>query len=78
MCVCDTGYQLDDDHMMCVDINECDTAGEDGVCGPGGKCFNLEGGYECECGKDYMRSEDGRGCVDMRKDVCYLKYSEQG
>ena len=58
--------------MMCEDINECSL--NPSLCGPG-RCVNTPGGYECQCPRDYMLAPDGQQCVDMRKEVCFMKYS---
>ena len=71
MCTCKAGYRLDDSHMMCEDVDECGETPD--LCRPG-VCVNLEGGYACECPPDYMLAPDGKECIDMRKEYCYMKY----
>ena len=60
--------------MMCEDINECTL--NPSLCGPG-RCVNTAGGYECQCPRDYMLAPDGQQCVDMRKEVCFMKFSRE-
>ena len=45
-------------------------------CGKGGTCINIEGEYECYCEPGYVLSPDGHSCVDMRKDMCFMKYED--
>ena len=58
---------------MCEDVDECSLSSD--LCRPG-RCVNTEGGYECQCPRDYMLAPDGAECVDMRKELCYMKYSQ--
>ena len=59
--------------MMCEDVDECSLASD--LCRPG-RCVNTDGGYECQCPRDYMLAPDGNECVDMRKELCYMGYSQ--
>ena len=56
---------------MLYDINFKDSF----ICGVG-QCVNLDGGFECQCPQGYMLKSDGRGCIDMRKEMCYMNFSE--
>ena len=60
--------------MMCEDINECSL--NPSLCGPG-RCVNTPGGYECQCPRDYMLAPDGQQCVDMRKEMCFMRFSPE-
>ena len=71
MCTCKSGFRLDDEKSMCVDVDECAETRD--LCAPG-RCINTEGGYECECPPAYMLSPDGLQCIDMRKENCYMEY----
>jgi hypothetical protein len=58
-CVCDSGYEMDDNDD-CVDIDECVT--EANTCGQ--ECENTDGGFTCECAMGY--EADGNGnCGDI-------------
>ena len=61
--------------MMCDDIDECSEKPD--LCRPG-RCINTQGGYECQCPRDYMLSPDGHQCVDMRKEQCFMTITEAG
>ena len=71
LCTCPDGFRQvgrDDD---CEDINECEERPE--VCGPGGRCLNTKGGFQCQCGPGFTSTEDGRGCLDRRRGLCYQR-----
>ena len=54
-------------------IDEC--LADPFVCGVG-QCVNTPGGFECVCPQGYMLASDGRGCIDMRKESCYMSFAE--
>jgi len=59
-CACrNDGYQLADDGISCIDIDEC--AELNGGCEVG--CNNLVGGYECTCNDDQLLTADGYTCM---------------
>ena len=60
--------------MYILDVDEC--ADDEGICGVG-ECFNNEGSYECICPPGFMLMPNGRDCVDMRRETCYMKYTNQ-
>ena len=68
VCTCPEGYRKPGLEDECEDVDECRE--RPGVCGSG-RCLNTEGGYQCECEAGYSLSEDGRECVDNRREVCY-------
>lgn len=43
---------------LCSDVNECKTRTKDSMCGPNGRCVNIDGGYFCECNEGWA----GRKC----------------
>jgi cysteine-rich repeat protein len=60
-CACNTGYM--DLDGACVDVNECES---DDTCGPGVRCTNTPGGFECSgCRTGYVASESG--CMDVNE-----------
>ena len=73
MCTCNEGYELDEKAVKCIDINEC--MQDSFRCGVG-QCVNLDGSFECVCPEGYSLKPDGRGCIDMRKEPCYMEFSE--
>ena len=58
-CSCPNGYQLDNDQLTCLDIDECLT--NNGGCGQ--KCVNLPASYECACHGGYR--ETGKNGIDV-------------
>ncbi|XP_078487826.1 uncharacterized protein LOC108949681 [Ciona intestinalis] len=46
-CACPPGYKLDDDGLMCDDINEC--LMRPPVCGEMAQCINMKGTFKCVC-----------------------------
>ncbi|KAG8223124.1 hypothetical protein J437_LFUL000545 [Ladona fulva] len=72
MCSCNDGYRLDNSHTSCIDVNEC-VENKD-ICGVG-TCINTNGNYHCICPEGYMLMPNGKECVDMRKEQCFLHYS---
>ena len=38
--------------------------------------FYEIGGFECVCPQGYMLKSDGRGCIDMRKEMCFMNFLE--
>ena len=73
MCTCNNGYELSSNAIECVDVDECKN--DPFICGVG-QCVNTPGGFECVCPQGYMLASDGRGCIDMRKESCYMSFSE--
>jgi hypothetical protein len=57
-CICDKGFEIGDDHRLCLDMNECD-AGL--VCSQ--LCNNTYGGYTCSCYAGYRLTRDNHTCV---------------
>ena len=43
------------------------------MCGEGGRCLNTAGGWQCQCGPGFTPTEDGRGCTDTRRGLCYQR-----
>ncbi|NXJ85945.1 VLDLR protein, partial [Trogon melanurus] len=58
-CWCDRGYQLAEDGLSCMDINECTEKGE-GACSQ--ICLNTPGSYSCGCLPGYLLEPDGHIC----------------
>ncbi|KAK2541678.1 hypothetical protein Q9233_000584 [Columba guinea] len=58
-CWCDQGYQLTEDGLSCMDIDECTELGE-GVCSQ--MCLNAPGSYSCGCLPGYLLEPDGHVC----------------
>ncbi|XP_064917564.1 prolow-density lipoprotein receptor-related protein 1-like isoform X3 [Columba livia] len=58
-CWCDQGYQLAEDGLSCMDIDECTELGE-GVCSQ--MCLNAPGSYSCGCLPGYLLEPDGHVC----------------
>ena len=73
MCTCNNGYELSSNAIECIDVDECKN--DPFICGVG-QCVNTPGGFECVCPQGYMLASDGRGCIDMRKESCYMSFSE--
>ncbi|XP_026687195.1 fibrillin-1-like, partial [Diaphorina citri] len=57
----------------CVDIDECATSIQ--RCGEG-FCVNDVGTYHCVCPDGYMLLPSGKECIDMRRELCYLNYTD--
>lgn len=61
-CVCDAGYEFDDQAGTCIDIDECETTCDgDNV----EACNNLPGSFECVCNVGYELTDDG--CADINE-----------
>lgn len=58
---CGPGYELAEDGITCVDINEC-SRGTD-ICHEEATCTNTEGSYECACAAGF--EGDGFRCEDI-------------
>ncbi|XP_071154094.1 vitellogenin receptor-like isoform X3 [Mytilus edulis] len=59
VCYCDSGYQLTNNNVTCVDVNECDV--HNGGCSQ--FCFNKNGSHVCSCVNGYRSSDNGRLCT---------------
>ncbi|XP_009873173.1 PREDICTED: low-density lipoprotein receptor-related protein 2-like, partial [Apaloderma vittatum] len=58
-CWCDQGYQLAEDGVSCIDIDEC-TDRSEGACSQ--TCLNAPGSYSCGCLPGYLLEPDGHIC----------------
>ncbi|XP_010179348.1 PREDICTED: prolow-density lipoprotein receptor-related protein 1-like, partial [Mesitornis unicolor] len=58
-CWCDLGYQLANDSLSCMDINECMEWGLE-ACSQ--TCINTPGSYSCGCLLGYLLEPDGHVC----------------
>ncbi|NXL72262.1 LRP2 protein, partial [Leptocoma aspasia] len=58
-CWCDPGYQLAEDGLSCMDIDECTEWGK-GACSQ--TCLNAPGSYSCGCLPGYLLEPDGHVC----------------
>ncbi|XP_065222296.1 fibrillin-2-like [Planococcus citri] len=73
MCICNQGFRMDNSSAFCYDVDECSENNE--ICGVG-FCINTEGSYHCICPDGYMVRPDGKECIDIRKEQCYLNYTQ--
>ena len=70
---CDTGFQLNEQDTMCVDVNECTTPyahfkHECATSPDGEKCVNTDGSYYCQnCELGFKIDEDTGDCVDINE-----------
>jgi len=68
-CLCDAGYQVDVAGTACVDVDECDAAGNSKVpCSH--LCRNTDGSFACMCPTGYVLGPDARNCQDV--DECSI------
>ncbi|XP_015717311.1 low-density lipoprotein receptor-related protein 2-like isoform X1 [Coturnix japonica] len=58
-CWCAPGYQLAEDSMSCVDVDECAEQSK-GACSQ--ICLNAPGTYSCACFSGYLLEPDGHIC----------------
>lgn len=58
-CWCTPGYQLAEDGMSCVDVDECTEQGKR-TCSQ--ICLNAPGTYSCGCLSGYLLEPDGHIC----------------
>ncbi len=54
------------------DIDECSSGSH--TCGEG-TCVNGLGNFSCICPDGLISINNGRQCVDMKQDSCYIQYS---
>ena len=52
---------LDDDELICVDINECATG--DNICHKNARCINHSDGYTCKCKSGF--EGNGFTCIEV-------------
>uniref|UniRef100_A0A8D1TIW8 Fibrillin 3 n=1 Tax=Sus scrofa TaxID=9823 RepID=A0A8D1TIW8_PIG len=57
----------------CPDVNECEVF--PGVC-TNGHCLNTAGSFRCQCPEGLTLDATGRLCVDVRLELCYLRWDE--
>ncbi|XP_048885873.1 EGF-containing fibulin-like extracellular matrix protein 2a [Brienomyrus brachyistius] len=65
---CLLGYELQGD--SCVDVDECEQDTHD--CQPSQECFNVLGGFTCQCPEGYRKV--GTECIDI--DECRYRYCQ--
>ena len=68
---CGSLLSLQSIEAVCEDVDECEETPS--LCGAAGRCLNTAGGFQCQCGPGYSSTEDGRGCVDTRRGLCYQR-----
>ncbi|KAJ8250596.1 hypothetical protein COCON_G00225180 [Conger conger] len=61
-CICDDGYQMDEEGTTCVDVDEC---GQSALLCANGRCRNTEGSFLCECQPGFIPDEMGTSCIDV-------------
>lgn len=71
-CECKKNYQLRDDGITCIDIDEC----LEDACGPG-ICSNIEGGFNCVCDNGYYNGPNMK-CIgkNLGQVYCYMYNTE--
>ncbi|XP_072046585.1 uncharacterized protein [Amphiura filiformis] len=55
---CGKGYMYEEGTTNCIDINECELM--PGLCGPAGRCSNVEGYFRCQSTGALIRPTSGR------------------
>lgn len=58
-CTCIPGYEMNNDSLLCVDIDECQ---KEKICGENAVCENEPASYKCICLLGYDSYEKGVGC----------------
>ncbi|XP_019630400.1 PREDICTED: mucin-like protein [Branchiostoma belcheri] len=58
VCTCAIGWQLANDSISCIDMNECLL----GVDGCDHNCHNTPGSYTCSCRQGFLLGPDGQSC----------------
>ncbi|KAI1894400.1 hypothetical protein AGOR_G00115420 [Albula goreensis] len=61
-CICDDGYQLDEERTTCIDVDEC--AQGPFIC-TNGHCVNTEGSFLCSCQPGFKADGEGTSCIDQ-------------
>eukprot|EP00746_Dinoflagellata_sp_MGD_P162459 gnl/MRDRNA2_/MRDRNA2_90034_c0_seq1.p1 gnl/MRDRNA2_/MRDRNA2_90034_c0~~gnl/MRDRNA2_/MRDRNA2_90034_c0_seq1.p1 ORF type:complete len:2893 (+),score=610.94 gnl/MRDRNA2_/MRDRNA2_90034_c0_seq1:209-8680(+) len=72
-CDCDEGFKstlTDTGLETCVQIDECDTMGGEGLCTENGKCVDETLKYKCECDEGYKNEDDEDGLDTCTPVIC--------
>ena len=54
VCICDKGFDLSNDDVTCVDIDECSDNSTHNCDLNFGVCSNTQGGFNCSCSGGYI------------------------
>ncbi|KAL5250879.1 hypothetical protein ACHWQZ_G016579 [Mnemiopsis leidyi] len=71
VCRCNHGYQLAQDGLSCLDIDEC--AGSELACSQ--FCTNTNGSYFCSCDSGYRLETNSRSCAPTDEVEPYIVFS---
>ncbi|XP_065188495.1 fibrillin-2-like [Sycon ciliatum] len=69
-CLCAYGFELARvlGPTQCLDVDECDSAGNGNDCDAVGElCRNVPGSYECQCHDGFSRSEANSSCKEINE-----------
>uniref|UniRef100_T1IVS8 EGF-like domain-containing protein n=1 Tax=Strigamia maritima TaxID=126957 RepID=T1IVS8_STRMM len=61
-CVCNMGFQFDNNTLTCNDVDECES---ESSCSANAICINSEGGYSCECLEGFEMKMGN--CIDINE-----------
>ncbi|XP_069090798.1 latent-transforming growth factor beta-binding protein 1 isoform X2 [Pleurodeles waltl] len=63
-CICDSGFQLNEQETTCIDKNECTEMTH--LCS-NGRCENTEGSFLCICPAGFKANDEGTDCIDINE-----------
>ncbi|KEP65850.1 UNVERIFIED_CONTAM: calcium binding egf domain-containing protein [Hammondia hammondi] len=78
VCKCKTGYSgysdtTDEEHIGCIDLDECSQSDAETICPENASCVNTVGSYRCNCDPGYTMTADSK-CEPV--DLCAVQKND--